>query len=210
MARLRVAATRSNLLQMRQRLALARQGHQLLQKKRDVLIMEILRMIEDAERIQTEIQTRFAQAYEAMEEARAAMGTERVHRIALAKRGGGQVHITPHSIMGVVVPSVRYETPPRKPLYGLGTSSVYLDQAEQAWADIASLLGPLSEKVTTVWRLALELRRTQRRVNALENVFIPAYEETVAYIVDSLEEKDREDLFRLKRAKAARTQSPSP
>ena len=68
-------------------------------------------------------------------------------------------------------------------------------------ASVLALMGQLAEKVTTVWRLALELRRTQRRVNALENIFIPSYEETLAYIQETLEEKDREELFRLKRAK---------
>jgi len=111
------------------------------------------------------------------------------------------MRVTPRSVMGVVVPTVRYTVPDRRPLYGFGDSSVVLDQATQAWGEALALIGELAEKVTAVWRLALELRRTQRRVNALENVFIPAYEETLAYIRDTLEEKDREDLFRMKRAK---------
>ncbi len=201
MARLKLSPTRSNLRTMRERLALAREGHQLLNKKRDVLIMEILRLITDAERIQREVDKEFVRAYQVMQEARAVMGTERVRRLALSRPQEVDVEITPRSIMGVVVPSVRYTVPERRMTYGFGDTSVLLDQVQQQWSIVLSRMGQLAEKVTTVWRLALELRRTQRRVNALEHIFIPSYEETVDYIREMLEEKDREDLFRLKRAK---------
>jgi len=186
---------------MRERLKLAREGHQLLDKKRDVLIIEILRLIDDAERIQRQVDAQFVKAYQVMQEARAAMGTERVRRLALSRPQEVDVEITPRSIMGVVVPSVRYAVPERRMSYGFGDTSVLLDQVQEQWSIVLSQMGQLSEKVTTVWRLAIELRRTQRRVNALEHIFIPSYEETVDYIRDMLEEKDREDLFRLKRAK---------
>jgi V/A-type H+/Na+-transporting ATPase subunit D len=202
MARLKLSATRSNLLAVRQRLRLAREGHRLLNKKRDVLIMEILRMIQDAERVSAQAREQFQRGYAILQEARAAMGTERVRRIALSKPQEADVRIIPYSIMGVVVPRVHYEVPSRRLAYGLGDTSVVLDEAQQEWAAIRALMGELAEKVTTVWRLALELRRTQRRVNALEHIFIPSYEETVVYIEETLEEKDREELFRTKRAKA--------
>ena len=104
--------------------------------------------------------------------------------------------------MGVVVPSVHAQAPENRLSYGFGDTSVTLDQAQREWARVLALMGELAEKVTTVWRLALELRRTQRRVNALERVFIPSYQETLRYIEETLEEKDREELFRTKRAKA--------
>ena len=202
MARLQVPPTRSNLLEIRHSLRLARQGYDLLDRKRDVLILEILRMIGEAERVQVEVQERFARAYQTMEEARAVMGTERMRRIALYRTQEVDVRITPRSIMGVVVPSVTYRVPETKLLYGFGDTSVMLDQTQQDWAAALVLMGELAEKVTTVWRLALELRSTQRRVNALENIFIPSYEETLRYIEEAMEEKDREELFRMKRAKA--------
>lgn len=198
MDRLKVAPTRSNLISIRRRLELVRQGHDLLDRKREVLINEILAVIEDAERIQFQVQDQFARAYDAIEEARAAVGTERVRRIALARPPETNVQITSKSIMGTVVPSVTFEAPDTQPLYGFGDTSVVLDLAQDEWSDVLSLMGELAEKVTTAWRLALELRRTQRRVNALENIFIPSYEETLQYIEDTLEEKSREELFRMK------------
>jgi V/A-type H+/Na+-transporting ATPase subunit D len=201
MARLKLSATRSNLLMTKQRLKLAREGYQLLDKKRDVLIMEILRMIEDAERVQKQVEEKFVHAYASLQEARAAIGTERVQRIALSRPQEVDVRITPHSIMGVVVPSVTYQVPERHLTYGFGDTSVVLDEAQRDWGAVLVLMGQLSETVATVWRLAFELRRTQRRVNALEQIFIPSYEETLTYIQETLEEKDREELFRMKRSK---------
>lgn len=202
MARLKISATRSSLLLVRQRLHLAREGYRLLDRKRNVLILEILRMVEDAEHIQTKVVEQFHRAYMALQEARAAMGSERVQRFALSRPETVDIRITPRSIMGVVVPSVEGNLKAIDLSYGFGDTSVVLDQAQQEWSAVLALMGELSETVTTVWRLALELRRTQRRVNALENLFIPSYEETLQYIQDTLEEKDREELFRMKRAKA--------
>ena len=203
MARLKLSPTRSNLLMVKHRLKLAREGHQLLEKKRDVLIMEVLALIQDAERVQREVEVQFAKAYASMQEARAGMGTERVRRLALSRPHEVEIEITPRSVMGVAVPTVQFDAPQRQLLYGFGDTSVVLDQVHRRWRHALALMGDKAEKVTTVWRLALELKRTQRRVNALENIFIPTYEETLRYIQEMLEEKEREELFRLKRAKAA-------
>lgn len=206
MARLKLSPTRSNLVVIRQRLRLATEGHDLLEKKRDVLIMEILRMIDDAERVQQQVTEQFARGYAMMQRARVMMGTERVRRFALSHPTGLDIRITPRSVMGVVVPSVHAQVPESHLSYGFGDTSVTLDQAQREWAGVLALMGQLAEKVTTVWRLALELRRTQRRVNALESIFIPSYLETLTYIEETLEEKDREELFRMKRAKAMHTE----
>lgn len=206
MALLKMPPTRSNLMVIRQRLRLATEGHDLLEKKRDVLIMEILRTIDDADRVQRQVAERLASGYGMMQRARVMMGTERVRRFALSHPAGLDVRITPRSVMGVVVPSVHTEVPESRLSYGFGDTSVTLDQAQREWASVLALMGELAEKVTTVWRLALELRRTQRRVNALESVFIPSYLETKTYIEETLEEKDREELFRTKRAKAMHTE----
>jgi V/A-type H+-transporting ATPase subunit D len=202
MPRLKMASTRSNLITVKQQLILAREGYRLLDRKREVLILEILQIMNQAEEVQRQVEAQFQQAYSVLQEARAAMGTERVMRFALSRTCDIDVHITPRSIMGVVVPDVLVKTPETQLPYGFGDTSVVLDRAQREWASVLALMGPLADRVTTVWRLTLELKRTQRRVNALESVFIPAYEETVRYIEETLEEKDREDLFRLKRAKA--------
>jgi len=202
MARQKIPPTRSNLIAIKNRLKLAQQGYELLNKKRDVLMMEIMRMIVDADEVQRQVNESFERAYGSIEEARVALGTEQIRRMALSSARDMDMRVTPRSIMGVVVPSVAFEMAEPRPKYGFGNSSVVLDDAQRSWSDVLRLMGPLAEKVTTVWRLAIELQRTQRRVNALENVFIPSYQETLSYIEDTLAEKDREELFRAKRAKA--------
>ncbi len=202
MARMRMAATRSNLLMIKERLRLAREGYRLLDRKRGVLILEILRLLEGTEKVQAKVEEQFRLAYGIVQEARSTMGTERVMRFALSRPEEVDVRITPRSIMGVVVPTIRYNLPERELPYGFGDTSPVLDQAQREWGAVLSSMAELSESVATVWRLAPELRRTQRRLNALEHVFIPMYEETLHYIEDTLEEREREDLFRMKRAKA--------
>jgi hypothetical protein len=102
----------------------------------------------------------------------------------------------------VVIPSVRaHGAPPEMP-YGLGDTSVALDEAVACFRRVLAEIPVLSETMTTVWRLARELQKTQRRVNALQYIFIPQYEETVAFIESALEEREREETFRLKRIKS--------
>jgi len=203
MPALRASATRSNLLAVRQRLDLARQGYELLDRKREVLVSEILRTIDEAEEVQRSVDEQFARAYRVLRQARAVMGTERVRRTAVQRSREVDVRITPRSVMGVVVPSVEATLPEATLGYGFGDTSVLLDQARVEWARALALMGRLSELVTSVWRLAYELRRAQRRVNALQHVFIPQYEETLHWIERTLEEKEREERFRMKRARDA-------
>jgi V/A-type H+-transporting ATPase subunit D len=91
----------------------------------------------------------------------------------------------------------------------LSGTNAALDEASAAFREVLIRTPQLSMLVTTVWRLAGELRKTQRRVNALQHIFIPAYEETVAFIVSSLEEREREEIFRLKWLKTKMTKSAS-
>lgn len=203
MLRQRPSATRSNLLAVRSRLALAEQGYELLDRKRDVLVAEILHTIGDAEAVQREVDEQFAAAYRLLQQARAMMGTERVRRTALLRTQEVDVQITPRSVMGVTVPAVHARLPEAQLAYGFGDTSVLMDQARVEWGRALGLMGRLAEAVTTIWRLATELRRTQRRVNALEHVFIPSYREALRQIEAALEEKEREERFRMKRAKDA-------
>jgi V/A-type H+-transporting ATPase subunit D len=100
--------------------------------------------------------------------------------------------------MGVPLPTIEARGGPVEMKYSLGDTSSSLDEAGAAFRDVLALIPELSRQVTAVWRLAGELRKTQRRVNALQHIFIPQYEETMLFIVSSLEEREREETFRLK------------
>jgi V/A-type H+-transporting ATPase subunit D len=134
--------------------------------------------------------------------ARLEMGRERLEWAALSVNETVEVEVRPHSVMGVVIPRVvAYGEPPETP-YGLGNTPVALDEASSQFRVLLTEIPALSETMTTVWRLAQELQKTQRRVNALQYIFIPQYEETIAYIESALEEREREETFRLKRIKS--------
>ena len=202
MGKLRIAPTRSNLLRTRQTRDLAREGHDILDKKREVLTTELMHIAHRAAEKQRDVWTRLDEAYRALERARLSMGRERLEWTALSVNATVEVDIIPHSIMGVVVPVVEAEGAPPEIPYGLGYTTVALDEAVSAFREVLLEIPKLSELLTTVWRLARELQKTQRRVNALEYIFIPRYEETISTIEDVLEEREREEIFRLKRLKS--------
>ncbi len=206
----RITPTRSNLLRVRQALKMAQEGYEILDKKRQVLTSELIRVAHDATAQQTEVWQKFDAAYQTLTAARLSMGRERLMWTALAVHKSVEVEIKLQSVMGVVIPRVEVHGAPPEMPYGLGSTTVALDEVTTHFRDVLTEIPRLSETLTTVWRLAHELQKTQRRVNALHYIFIPEYEEAIAYIENALEEREREETFRLKRLKARRETVPTP
>ena len=198
MAKINVPPTRSNLLRIKKDLQFAKEGYEILNRKREVLTTELIAMSKNAEALQNRVWGLLAEAYDAMEKAQLKMGRERVEWAALAANKTVEVSLKFRGIMGVAVPSIESKGEPLDMPYSLGDTTAALDEASAKFAEVTKLVPELSMVMTTVWRLASELRKTQRRVNALQYIFIPEYEETVRFIVSSLEEREREDTFRLK------------
>lgn len=204
MARMKISPTRSNLMRIRQSLEFAQEGFEILDKKREVLISELVHVAHDAERLEKQVWELLDAAYGALEQARLTMGQEHLEWAALAVNKTVEVEVRSRGVMGVPIPSVRaHGGPPQMP-YSLGDTAVTLDKASAAFRDVLNHIPDVAELMTSVWRLARELRKTQRRVNALQYIFIPQYEDTVAYIESALEEREREEIFRLKRLKSDR------
>ena len=202
MARLDIPPTQSNLLQIKQDLEFAQEGYEILDRKREVLTTELIRLAHDAGAFQQEMEELLASAYRALEDARMTMGQEHVEWAALAVKRTVEVDVRYHSVMGVPLPTVEtHDSLPEMP-YSLGDTLATLDGAGEAFREVAKQLPAFAESMTSVWRLARELRKTQRRVNALQHIFIPDYEDTVAFIEGALEEREREEAFRVKQLKA--------
>jgi V/A-type H+-transporting ATPase subunit D len=199
-----VAPTQGNLLHIQSELEQIQNGHDLLDRKREVLIQRLTEAIAEAERAQQEARDRFRQAHDALRRARMQLGTRQVQEISLNPTAELAVHVDTHSIMGARVPIINIEVSQPTVAYGPDDTSATLDQARQLWLEAVRYLGELTEKVATVWRLALELRKTQRRVNALETIIIPQYQNTVNFIEQMLAEASREDIIRTKKVKAMR------
>ena len=207
MPTINVAPTRMNLIRIKNELRFAREGYEILDRKREVLTTELVRVAHEADILQKEVWKLLETAYSALERARLAMGSDHVEWAALAASKTVDVHLKLRGIMGVAVPVIEARGDLPKMLYSLSGTNASLDEAAAAFREVVIKTPQLSMLVTTVWRLAGELRKTQRRVNALQHIFIPSYEETVAFIVSSLEEREREETFRLKWLKSQMEQT---
>lgn len=193
--------TKANLIKSQSMLTFTRQGYQLLDKKRNVLIREMMDMIEEVERLQKEIDQVFREVYEALEHALLTMGESTVMEIALSIPRDEQLTVLSTSVMNVEIPKIHYVDKALSPAYGFYRTNSAIDLIVAKMAEARRLVYHLAEVENTVFRLALEIKRTSKRANALDKFQIPKYEHLTKWIEESLEEKEREDFFRLKRLK---------
>lgn len=192
-----VFATKGNLISTQRSLALAKTGYELMDKKRNILIREMMLLVDKATSIQSEIDKVFSDAYASLIEANLSSGV--IQSIAEAVPVENGVRIRTKSVMGVEVPLVtleekREETVP----YGLMETDAALDNAYSKFERVKELCVTLSEIENSVYRLAIAIKKTQRRANSLKNIVIPRQEATVKFIVNTLEEKEREEFSRMK------------
>ena len=192
-----VFATKGNLISTQRSLALAKTGYELMDKKRNILIREMMLLVDKATSIQSEIDKVFSEAYASLIEANLSSGV--IQSIAEAVPVENGARIRTKSVMGVEVPLVtleekREETVP----YGLMETDAALDNAYSKFERVKELCVTLSEIENSVYRLAIAIKKTQRRANSLKNIVIPRQEATVKFIVNTLEEKEREEFSRMK------------
>jgi V/A-type H+-transporting ATPase subunit D len=200
-----VKPTRMELLQLKKRTVLAERGHKLLKEKRDALISEFLSIAGNVKKVRDEAEADLAQAYQDLLAAQAIMGSGSVKEASLNSEQDIQVEMNSRNIMGVTVPLVDIGKVERTMIrrgYGLADTSAMLDDASKKMELALSKIIKLSEIEETVRKLALEVEKTKRRVNALEYILIPRLNSTVKYIRMRLDEMERESFIRLKKIKA--------
>ncbi len=202
MEKLNVSPTKSNLVNTKGSLKLAREGYELLDKKRNVLIQEMLKRIDEAKEIQSEINEFFYEAYQALQSVDITQGIKTVEDIATGIDFVDNIKIRSYSVMGVEIPEVDVILEDIIPRYSFFRTNMALDRAFKNFKRVVSLISRLAEIETSVYRLATSIKKTQKRANALDNILIPKYENTVKYIQDTLEEKEREDFYRVKMLKS--------
>lgn len=193
-----VAYTKSNLMTAKNSLELASKGFELLDKKRNVLIMNMMSFIDRAEKIQEKIGDTFKEAYEALQFANITMGISTIGEIAQSIPEAAGFDIINRSIMGVEIPEIKFERRDLHPYYSFYHTNPALDVALRKFHELKYLIYELSEVEDSVYKLAMEVKRTTKRANALQNIQIPKYKDLVKTISDVLEEKEREEFFRLK------------
>jgi len=194
MPKLSYAPTKTNLLRLKNDLKFAQQGYELLDQKRNILVIELLAIVDQTVDFQNRVETALAKAYEALEEAVFDMGRLRVRYLTGAVNI--QTDITVHSrkVMGVILPVIETEFKENAPYYSPLGTVFWIDSSLNFFKEALKLLGKLSELKISVLRLANEVKKTIRKVNALEKIAIPDLKEVVSYIQSRLEENER-DMF---------------
>ena len=200
-----VRPTRSELLERKQQITLAEQGMDLLKQKRDALLIEFMSVMDETLRLSAELEKATTEAQYSLALAKAVDGIVSVRSAAFATRGEITIDMTGTKIMGISVPVVtKGESPVRTSFtrgYAITSVSSRIDESADKFERILDVIIEYADIETRLKRLGEEIQKTNRRVNALEQITVPALREQVAYIRQALDERAREDLFRLKKVK---------
>ena len=193
---LKVVPTKGNLIAMKKSLQLANLGYNLMDKKRNVLINEMMTLLDDVKIIRDQITSSYQEAYDALQEANISMGL--ITDIVNSTPEDYGISIAYRSVMGVEIPKISYDKQPLKMAYDIERSNSKVDYAYNCFYNVKQLTVLLAEVENSVYRLANTIRKTQKRANALKNISIPRFESTIKVITEALEEKDREEFTRQK------------
>ncbi|MFH2028320.1 MAG: V-type ATP synthase subunit D [Nanoarchaeota archaeon] len=192
------AATRMELLRLKKKVKLAQKGHKLLKEKRDALVSEFFKIIDDLKIIRKEIEDKMALAFNSLILAQAISGAPDVELAAKSTKELKGIGHQVNNIMGVRAPSFTYDGSNIEMGYSLISTSLELDTAAKNFEDVLKVVIRLAGTEATVRRLAEEIKKTKRKVNALERILIPRLKLDIVYIQMRLEEMERENFSRLK------------
>ena len=196
--RIKLVPTKSNLLKLKRDLSFAQEGYELLEQKRQVLVSQLMAMVNEAIVAHEKMDAALREAYSALQNAIISDGKSTVKSMARAVRIESSIQIYTIRVMGVTIPKIEVEIEDDAPYYSAGNSSFWVDESIFRFKQILEVMGRFAELRVSLLRLAQEVRKTQRRVNALEKIAIPDYQETIKFISDSLEESERGTLTSMK------------
>lgn len=196
----KVLPTKSQLIATKKQLKLAKKGYELMDRKRNVLIREIMMLLEETGKIQDKIDVTFQEAYDALVQANITIGN--TGELASTVPFDDGLNVAYRSVMGVELPMVNWE---EKKLdlapYGLYISNVSLDDAYIKFVEVKRMSAELAEIENSVFRLSDAIKKATRRANALKNVMIPQFQSDMKFIKEVLEEREREEFSRMKMIK---------
>jgi len=199
-----IQPTRSELLEVTKRIKLTQNGHKILKLKRDGLILEFFKILDQSKDLRLEIARRYRAASEKIAIASAVDGVIAVRSASYALTSHPEIQLRSRNLMGVVVPNIRSNkivAPLTERGYGIIGTSPRIDAATDAYENLVETIIKAAELETTMKKLLEEIERTKRRVNALEFKVLPELEDIERFIRFRLEEMERDNTFRLKRIK---------
>lgn len=191
-----VFPTKGNLLALNKSTKLARLGYDLMDRKRNILIREMMAILANVKDLREEITTTYKKAYFALQEANITLGV--VNDIAKAIPIDDGLDITYRSVMGVEIPKVIYRKEEVKIQYGISSTNTKFDYAYKLFQKVRDLTITLAEIDNALYKLANAIRKARKRANALKNIVIPDYQQKIKYISETLEEREREEFTRRK------------
>jgi V/A-type H+/Na+-transporting ATPase subunit D len=195
MARYDLPPTKSSLFAVKAQLTIAREGYELLEQKREILVMELMRMVEEVKLLERDIDARVATAYKALTRTLLRMGRAEAKNVAEGISYEYTAREKSGRLMGIPLPSLDITMPALQLRYSFMGADSSCDATMREFHELLKLVARMAEIRTMVWRLAKEVRKTQRRVNALEKIVIPDVLETRSFIEGVLEEREREVFF---------------
>jgi V/A-type H+-transporting ATPase subunit D len=195
MAREMIAPTKSNLMRVKERLTTAEEGYDLLNQKREILVMELMHHVEHVKLLERDLHHQVETAYPAMKRMLVAIGRERADRLSRDIQYNFDIQEKRTIVAGMNLPGLEVHLPNAELKYSPANSFAECDETVVEFFKLLKLLTELAAVRTIAWRLAREVRKTQRRVNALEKMVIPTAKDTKIYIEAALEERERDSFF---------------
>ncbi|MDE7229709.1 MAG: V-type ATP synthase subunit D [Oscillospiraceae bacterium] len=198
--------TKGNLIKTKRQLAQAAMGYELMDRKRNILVREMVTLVDEAKELRSSIESTYSEAYKSLERANTATGF--AFELAQTIPVENSLKLTVKSVMGVELPKIVSEIePPTEPAYPMHLTNPAFDDAFMSFNKVKVFTVRLAEVENDIYRLANGIIKTQKRANALKNIIIPKFREQLKFISNALEEKEREEFSRqkvIKRRKVAK------
>lgn len=198
---MRVAPSKMNLIRFKRTLAFLKKAHDLLEDKRDILLLEVARRIGEAAKLRDELNKNLEEAYELLESATVIIGTKEMEVAGKIPRITFDLATSKKKVMGVTTISFLLTNTQRIVSYDISRPTILLDETSEKFYQMLPLAIKVAELESALLRLVEEVKKTQQRINALEQALIPRYTATVSLISSVLEERDREEFVRVKKVK---------
>lgn len=196
--------TKGNLIKTKRQLKQAQLGYELMDRKRNILVREMVSLTDEAKELRSTIESTYAQAYKALEYANITLGV--VNELAQTIPTEQSLKLSVRSVMGVELPKLSADiSPADHPIYALNRTNSSFDHAYVCFNKAKEITVRLAEVENSIYRLAVAIKKTQKRANALKNIMIPRFQEQVHFITNALEEKEREEFSRQKVIKRRKT-----
>ncbi len=199
---IKAAPSKMNLIKFRRTLSFLKRAHDLLEEKRDILLLEVSRRLGEATKAREELNRLLQSAYASQDAAATAVGTDELRRISASPIATFEITASNKKIMGVTTSAMELTNLKRTVSYSISQPTVLIDEAAEKFLDALPVIVRVAELESTLINLVEEVKKTQRRINALEQFLIPRYQEAVTLISSILEERDREEFVRVKKVKS--------